>query len=74
MSQLPFLGSTMQKGWKWMYTGVYRHGRSDSIESHKKFIEKKSLTIELLSSEESDMTEKYGVWQLKKITGKSIWE
>ena len=42
----------------------------DSIESHKKFIEKKSLTIELLSSEESDMTEKYGVWQLKKNYGK----
>ena len=42
----------------------------DSIESHKKFIEKKSLTIKLLSSEESDMTEKYGVWQLKKNYGK----
>jgi thioredoxin-dependent peroxiredoxin len=42
----------------------------DSIASHKKFIEKKELTIELLSSEESDMAEKFGVWQLKKNYGK----
>ena len=42
----------------------------DSIKSHKNFIEKKELKIELLSDEELSMIEKFGAWQLKKNYGK----
>lgn len=42
----------------------------DSIKSHKNFIEKKELKIELLSDEEINMIEKFGAWQLKKNYGK----
>ena len=42
----------------------------DSVSSHKKFIEKKELKIELLSSEGNNMADNYGVCQLKKNYGK----
>lgn len=42
----------------------------DSVESHCKFIDKKKLTITLLSDESKELCEKYGVWQLKKFMGR----
>ena len=51
--------------------GVVVFGVSkDSLKSHQNFIEKKELKIELISDEEIDMIEKFGVWQLKKNYGK----
>lgn len=44
----------------------------DSIASHEKFIDKKSLTVPLLSDEHSDVCEKYGVWKEKKMYGKTF--
>ncbi len=42
----------------------------DSEKSHGRFIEKKELTIELLSDPDHQTAEAYGVWQLKKFMGK----
>jgi peroxiredoxin Q/BCP len=42
----------------------------DSIKRHCNFIEKKNLKITLLSDEEKEVAQKYGVWQLKKMYGK----
>jgi peroxiredoxin Q/BCP len=42
----------------------------DSAKKHKNFIEKKELGITLLSDEEKEVCEAYGVWQLKKNYGK----
>ncbi len=42
----------------------------DDTEKHRKFIEKKDLSITLLSDAEKKMCEDYGVWQLKKFMGK----
>jgi len=42
----------------------------DDTEKHRKFIEKKDLTITLLSDTQKKMCEDYGVWQLKKFMGK----
>ncbi|MBV5261163.1 thioredoxin-dependent thiol peroxidase [Synechococcus moorigangaii CMS01] len=42
----------------------------DSEKSHGRFIEKKELTIELLSDPDHQAAETYGVWQLKKFMGK----
>lgn len=42
----------------------------DSIESHRKFIEKYSLGIRLLSDPDRKAIEAYGVWQEKKMAGK----
>lgn len=42
----------------------------DDTEKHRKFIEKKDLTITLLSDTNKKMCEDYGVWQLKKFMGK----
>lgn len=44
----------------------------DSLESHQKFVDKKSLTVPLLSDEHSDVCEKYGVWAEKKMYGKTF--
>ncbi|DAB28850.1 MAG: peroxiredoxin [Sulfurimonas sp. RIFOXYD12_FULL_33_39] len=43
---------------------------ADSTEKHRNFIEKKDLSITLLSDEEKSMLQDYGVWQLKKNYGK----
>ena len=43
----------------------------DSVESHRKFAEKYSLPFVLLSDPERLAIEKYGVWQEKKLYGKS---
>ena len=42
----------------------------DSTKRHRNFIEKKDLKITLLSDEEKEVLEKYGVWQLKKMCGR----
>ncbi len=42
----------------------------DSIESHKKFIEKFDLPFTLLSDEKKEVLEKYGVWQEKSMYGR----
>lgn len=43
----------------------------DSIASHVKFIEKQGLNFTLLSDTELGMLEKYGVWQEKKMAGRT---
>jgi peroxiredoxin Q/BCP len=42
----------------------------DSIESHKKFKDKHSLKITLLSDTDKSVLRLYGVWQLKKMAGR----
>ncbi|QFT63360.1 peroxiredoxin Q/BCP [Roseivivax halotolerans] len=44
----------------------------DSIASHDKFMEKKSLGVPLLSDENSDVCESYDVWKEKKMYGKTF--
>ncbi len=45
----------------------------DSCKRHRNFIEKKSLTIQLLSDPEHHVLEMYGVWQLKKNYGREYY-
>lgn len=42
----------------------------DSTASHRKFIEKQALTVELLSDVDTAVMESYGAWQMKKQCGK----
>jgi peroxiredoxin Q/BCP len=42
----------------------------DSPKKHRNFIEKKKLKITLLSDEDKELCNSYGVWQLKKFMGK----
>ncbi len=42
----------------------------DSQKSHTNFINKQSLTIELLSDPDHTVAEMYGVWQKKELYGK----
>lgn len=44
----------------------------DSIESHAKFRGKHALTVELLSDQDADVCEKYGVWREKSMYGKTF--
>lgn len=43
----------------------------DSVKKHDKFIAKHELKIALLSDEEGDLCERYGVWVEKKMYGKT---
>ena len=43
---------------------------TDSEESHRKFIEKKDLSINLLSDPNHKVADDYKVWRLKKFMGK----
>ncbi len=43
---------------------------ADSTAKHRDFIEKKDLSITLLSDESTSMMQEYGVWALKKNYGK----
>jgi len=45
----------------------------DSVESHRRFVEKNGLKITLLSDIEREVLGKYEVWQLKKAYGKEFW-
>ena len=42
----------------------------DSVKSHKNFVEKKELSIALLSDENLDVIKSYGAWGKKKMYGK----
>ena len=42
----------------------------DSVESHKKFAEKYNLPFTLLSDENKEVLEKYGVWKEKSMYGR----
>ena len=44
----------------------------DSQERHRKFIEKYDLPFTLLADTEKKLVEKYGVWQEKKLYGKTF--
>lgn len=44
----------------------------DSVQSHDKFVAKHALTVPLLSDEATDIAEKFGVWQEKKMYGKTF--
>lgn len=44
----------------------------DSCSSHRKFIENKNLNITLISDEDKEIHEKYGVWRMKKFMGKEF--
>jgi peroxiredoxin Q/BCP len=43
---------------------------ANTTKQHRNFIEKKNLGITLLSDEEKNMLEQYGVWQQKKMCGR----
>ncbi len=45
----------------------------DSIKKHQSFVEKQSLPFQLLSDENSDTCEKYGVWKEKMNFGKKYF-
>lgn len=45
----------------------------DSVKSHQKFIDKHQLRIILLSDENHEVLQKYGVWQIKKMYGKEYY-
>ncbi|PZV25319.1 MAG: thioredoxin-dependent thiol peroxidase [Snowella sp.] len=60
-----------QKQAEWENLNVKVLGVSpDSVKSHCKFIEKHSLTVQLLSDPDHEVAESYGVWGLKKFMGK----
>ena len=44
----------------------------DSQERHQKFIEKYDLTFKLLADVDKKVVQKYGVWQEKKLYGKTF--
>lgn len=43
----------------------------DSVKKHNKFVAKHDLGIALLSDEEGDVCERYGVWKEKSMYGKT---
>lgn len=42
----------------------------DSVKSHKKFTEKYTLPFPLLADIDHKVTERYGIWQMKKFMGR----
>ena len=42
----------------------------DSVESHKKFVEKYNLPFDLLSDEKKEIVQKYDVWKEKNMYGR----
>jgi peroxiredoxin Q/BCP len=44
----------------------------DSVESHRKFKEKKGLKVKLLSDQEKKVISAYGAWQKKKMYGREF--
>jgi len=46
---------------------------TDSLDSHKKFLEKHSLNFPLLSDETADVAKMYGVWKEKNFYGRRTW-
>ncbi|HCK32086.1 MAG: thioredoxin-dependent thiol peroxidase [Micavibrio sp.] len=43
----------------------------DSVKKHDKFKEKYNLSLPLISDEETDLCERYGVWKEKSMYGRS---
>ncbi|MEO0388632.1 MAG: peroxiredoxin, partial [Pseudomonadota bacterium] len=43
----------------------------DSVKKHEKFVAKHGLGMPLLSDEDGDMCERYGVWKEKSMYGKT---
>lgn len=43
---------------------------TDSVESHKKFVDKMGITYVLLSDPESEVSKKFGVWGKKQFMGR----
>ncbi len=43
----------------------------DSVKKHDKFVDKHALKVGLLSDDESDVCERYGVWVEKSMYGKT---
>ncbi len=58
------------------YTEIKKRGAvilgisTDSIQSHKKFIDKYNLPFRLLSDENKEVSNAYGVWKQKSFLGK----
>ena len=46
---------------------------NDSLDSHRKFIKKYSLTFPLLSDEDHSVSDKYAVYKEKNMYGKKYW-
>ena len=46
---------------------------TDSLESHKKFLEKHELNFPLLSDSTADVAKMYGVWKEKNMYGRRSW-
>ncbi len=46
---------------------------ADSVDSHRKFKEKKGLKVTLLSDETKETIKAYGAWQLKKMYGREFY-
>ena len=44
----------------------------DTVEKHEKFIEKHKLKVALGADEDGKVTERYGVWQEKKMYGRTF--
>ncbi|WP_114751896.1 thioredoxin-dependent thiol peroxidase [Pleomorphovibrio marinus] len=44
---------------------------SDSVKSHKKFVEKQELPFTLIADEDKSVHEKYGTWVEKQMYGKT---
>lgn len=44
----------------------------DTVAKHQKFIAKRDLQVQLLSDENGELCEAYGVWQLKKFMGREF--
>jgi len=46
---------------------------TDSLDSHKKFLDKHKLNFPLLSDETADVAKMYGVWKEKNFYGRRTW-
>ena len=58
----------------WMKRGYTIIGVStDSIASHKKFIEKNSLPFDLISDSDKVIVNAFGVWDKKKMAGREYY-
>ena len=45
----------------------------DSVESHKRFVEKYRLTFPLLADEDASLAKKFGVWRKKNMYGRTFY-
>jgi len=45
----------------------------DSVDSHKRFVEKYDLTFPLLADQDAKLAKKYGVWAKKNMYGRTFY-